>query len=211
MAALRDYEAWHRQYDDPASALSWRLRTVQGHVRRALDERPGPFRVVSGCAGDGRDLLEVLTERPDAHRVRATLIELHPAIAGRARRAAAGLAAGVEVRGVDAGCTDAYAGAVPADLVLLVGVFGNIGGDDLRRTIAAAPQLCAPGATLVWSCGRRDRDRTDVVRSRLAAAGFSERGYATHDRDGRPAVGAARYDGPATPLVAGRRLFTFVR
>ena len=194
MTGLRDYERWHRQYDDPDSDLSWRLRTVQGHLAAALDRYPGPVRVLSSCSGDGRDLLEV-----------------HPVIAERARRSAAALAARVEVRTADAGGTDAYLSAVPAEIVLLVGIFGNISDPDLARTIATAPALCRPGATLLWTRGRRAGDRNDVVRARFAAAGFTELDYATLDTGGWPAVGVVRYDGPPVPLPAGERLFTFLR
>src|SRR5207248_7957225 len=137
-----DYERWHRPYDDPDSDLSWRLRTVQGHLAAALDRYPGPVRVLSSCSGDGRDLLEVLGRRADAGRVEAVLLEVHPVIAERARRSAAALAARVEVRTADAGGTDAYLSAVPAEIVLLVGIFGNISDPDLARTIATAPALC---------------------------------------------------------------------
>ena len=211
MAQLRDYVQWHRAYDDPASGLAWRLRTVQGHIRRELDERPGPVRMLSACAGDGRDVLGVLAERADAARVSATLIELHPDIAARARAAAAGLPARVEVRECDAGLSDAYAGAVPADLVLLVGIFGNVSDADVARTIAAAPRLCAPGALLLWSRGRQDADRNAWIRERFVAAGFDELAYATRDTGSLPALGAVRYAGPATPLANGERLFAFVR
>src|SRR3712207_2747454 len=107
MPGLRDYEAWHREYDDPGSDLSWRLRRVQAHLDDALERHPGPCRIVSACSGDGRDVTQVLTRRGDADRVRAVLLELHPGIADRARAeaAAAGLV-GVEVRTVDAGRTD---------------------------------------------------------------------------------------------------------
>jgi hypothetical protein len=211
VSALRDYEQWHRAYNDPASSLSWRLRAVQRHIRRVLDEPTGPVRILSACAGDGRDVLEVLSQRPDAARVTATLIELHPSIAGRAAKAAAGVPARVEVRTLDAGSTDAYVDAAPADLVLLVGIFGNISDADLFRTIEAAPQLCRTGATLLWSRGRRDRDLNDEIRARFAAAHFLEQDYATLDAGSRPAVGAVRFDGSPAELVAGRRLFTFVR
>lgn len=40
------------------------------------------------------------------------------------------------------------------DVVLVVGVFGNVTDDDLWRLMAFAPQLCRPGATLVWSRAR---------------------------------------------------------
>jgi hypothetical protein len=212
MAGMRDYDEWHSQYDDPDSDLSWRLRRVQAHLADALERHPGPCQVVSACSGDGRDVLQVLADRDDADRVRAVLLELHLGIADRARAAAAAAGlAGVEVRTVDAGTSDAYAGAVPADIVLLVGIFGNIGDDALWRTIAAAPQLCAPGATLLWSRGRDEGDLNDEVRARFTAAGFAELAYETLDRDGWPALGVVRYDGPPVDLVPGQSLFTFIR
>jgi hypothetical protein len=199
MAGLRDYDAWHHHYDDPGSGLSWRLRRVQAHLGEAVDRHPGPFRILSACSGDGRDVITVLAGRLHggaaargskgvaplagaADRVRAVLIELHPDIAERARAAAAtaGLP-GVDVRNLDAGTTDAYVGAVPADLVLLVGIFGNISDEDLWRTIEASPQLCAPEATLIWSRARDDGDRSTRIRARLAAAGFADVAYETRD------------------------------
>jgi Methyltransferase domain len=209
---LRDYEKWLEAYDDPDSPLSWRLRQVQQWLRRELDARPGPFTVLSFCAGDGRDLIDVLADRSDADRVRGVLVELHPPIAERAReRARAAGLTHVEVRTADAADTSAYADVVPADVVLLVGVFGNISSDDLRRTIAASPQLCRQGATLVWSRGRDQDDLNDEVRAAFRTAGFSELDYAELDAASRPALGAVRYDGPPVDLVPEHRLFTFWR
>jgi hypothetical protein len=209
---LRDYDDWHRSYDDPDSSLTWRLRRVQAHLQDALDGVTGPCRIVSACAGDGRDVIEVLRDRPDADRVSAVLVELHPTIAQRARdtAAAAGLT-GVEVRMTDAGRSDAYAGAVPAQIVLLVGIFGNIADDDLWRLLAFAPQLCAAGATLLWSRGLDGSDRNDQVRARLAEAGFTELDYATSGGEDAAALGVVRYDGPPVELQPGRPLFTFQR
>jgi hypothetical protein len=212
MAGLRDYEQWHRRYEDPDSDLSWRLRVVQGYIQSALDERSGAIRALSACAGDGRDLLEVLMRRDDASRVSATLVELHPAIAARAREAAASTAARVLVRALDAGQSDAYVGAVPADLVLFVGIFGNISETDLTRTIDASPQLCATGATLLWSRGRRHAgDLNDQIRAQFHRAGFAELAYDTLDSGSWPAVGVVRYEGPPVSLIGGRHLFTFTR
>jgi hypothetical protein len=209
---LRDYQAWHRAYDNPESGLSWRLTMVQSYLRGALNHHAGDVRVLSVCSGDGRDLIEVLAGRPDSSRVTATLVELHPQIAQAARdaAAAAGLS-GIEVRTADAGTTDSLVGAVPADVVLLVGIFGNISDDDVQRTVTAAPQLCAAGATLLWSRGRDDGDRNDSVRRWFAEAGFDELAYSTHDVGGRPALGAMRYTGPTQALQEGLRLFTFLR
>jgi hypothetical protein len=212
MSALRDYQLWHEQYGDPNSGLSWRLRIVQRWLNEALDQRPGPVRVLSACSGDGRDILGVLSDRDDAERMSVTLIEIHPEIAGQARDTARAVGlAGIDIRIADAGHSDAYVDAVPADVVLLVGVFGNISDADLERTIGAAGQLCGPGATLLWTRSRAEMDRNDVVRSWFARAGFTELGYETREDAGRPSVGVMRYDGPVTELVPGRRLFTFVR
>jgi hypothetical protein len=208
---LRDYREWHRAYDDPGSSLSWRLQTVRGFIEAALDRHPGKIRILSACAGEGRDVLGVLARRNDARRATATLIEVDPTIAASARRAAAATEAQVEIRIADAGYTDAYVGAVPADLLLLVGIFGNISEADVRSTIAAAPQLCRPGATLLWSRGRDREDLNDLIRAWFAAAGFTEVDYATLEQGSRPAVGVVRYVGPPQPLAPGRHLFTFTR
>lgn len=209
---MRDYETWLDDYASPASSLSWRLRQVQAWLGEALETRQGPLTVVSLCAGDGRDLVDVLAGRADADRVRGVLVELHPAIAQRARdRArAAGLLA-IEVRTADAGDTNSFLGAVPADVVLLVGVLGNISSEDLTRTIAAMPAFCRTGGTLIWSRGRDRDDANDRVRSQLRDVGFAELDYAELDRGSRPALGAVRYDGPAVEVVPDQRLFTFWR
>lgn len=218
----RDYQDWHHRYDDPSSGLSWRLQGVRRHLRDALDQRAGVVRLLSVCSGDGRDVLGVLAERGDADRVSAVLLELHPGLAQQAREAAA--AAGwsdVEVRTVDASRVDIYAGAVPADIVVLVGIFGNIADADVWRMIAFAPLLCRPGATLVWSRGRRFSrelpgvtagDINDEVRARFAAACFEERAYETHDGGGHPALGLLQYAGPPVALQPDPSpLFTFLR
>ncbi len=216
MSGVRDYLVWHEQYDDPGSSLPRRLAMVREVVRAELDARPGPVRVVSLCAGDGRDLLGVLASRDDAARVSATLVEALPELAERARRAAAEVPAEVEVLTDDAGRSDTYAGlaTVPADVVLLVGVLGNLGDADVAATLAAMPQLCAPGATLVWSRGR-SVDGTDdyvtPVREAFATAGFGEVSLTPFDvADDHTALGVVRYDGPAVPLVPGALWFTFV-
>lgn len=80
---LRDYEAWLQNYDDPTSGVSWRLKVVQGAIVAALDARQGPVRIISVCAGDGRDIIGVLAERGDRNRMSVTLLEVHTAVANR--------------------------------------------------------------------------------------------------------------------------------
>jgi hypothetical protein len=211
---MRDYLKWHDAYDDPDSDLYWRLRKVQAHIRAVLDEVEGPLRVLSLCAGDGRDVLQVLAEREDASRVRATLIELHPVLAQRAREfaSASGLT-NVTVRITDAGNTSAYAGAIPADLMIIIGVLGNLSDDDVRQTISTAPQLCRPGATLLWSRATIATERNAAIRALLAEAKFTELDYLEFDQSEgeRAALGSARYDDPLQPLMIDRQIFTFLR
>lgn len=211
MTDLRDYEEWHKAYDDPNSSLSWRLGIVQQAIERFMDQHPGPIRVLSSCSGDGRDLLEVLAGRTDADRVSATLIELHPPLADQARASAAETTANVEVRTEDAGTTDSYKDAVPADLVILVGIFGNISDEDIERLITTTPQFCGQRATVIWTRGRDPEDRNDFVRATFRSAGFTEIDYVTNDIGSLPAIGVAQYEGEPELLVEGQRLFTFLR
>jgi hypothetical protein len=205
-----DWLAWHEAYADPGSSLSRRLHVVQGLVEDHLDRHEGAVRVVSACAGDGRDLLGVLEQRDDAARVGGRLVETDPTLVRRARARAAELGLDLEVRQEDAGTTSAYAGATPADLVLLCGVFGNVTDDDVERTVHATPGLCASGATVVWTRHRGAPDLTPRIRQWFSAAGFSELGWYAPDDD-EVGVGAHRYDGDPVALEPGQPLFTFLR
>jgi hypothetical protein len=63
--AQRDWVEWHRDYDDPGSLLSRRGELVQGHLRAELDRTPaGDIRLISLCAGQGRDVIGALTGHP---------------------------------------------------------------------------------------------------------------------------------------------------
>ena len=216
MSGVRDYLAWHELYDDPRSSLSRRLALVREVLRAELDARPGQVRIVSLCAGDGRDILSVLAEREDAARVSVTLVEVLPQLVERARNTAADVAADVEVVAADAGCSETYVGlaTVPADLVLLVGVLGNLSDADVAATVAAMPRLCASGATLVWSRGRSLEGADDFVtpvREAFAAAGFTEVRVRSFDvEDDRTALGVVRFDGTPLPLGSKETWFTFV-
>ncbi|MFC8847065.1 MULTISPECIES: SAM-dependent methyltransferase [unclassified Micromonospora] len=212
MTTGTDWRAWHEPYADEDSQLSRRLRLVRGAITAWLDERPGePLTVVSACTGQGHDLVGALAGRADAARVRATLLENDPGnvTAARITAARAGLA-NATVRQADAGRLSSYAQAVPADLVLMAGVFGNIDDHDVRRTVAALPQLCAADATVIWTRTRRAPDLTPALRGWLRDAGFAERSF--HAPDGVLfSVGVHRFTGTPRPLDTSGVLFTFVR
>jgi hypothetical protein len=190
---VQDWVAWHEAYDDPSSRLSARLKLVKQHVAAALDRaRPGPIRLVSLCAGQGRDVIETLPGHRRRNDVSAVLVEAAPANVARAREAAwaAGLIQ-VEVRQADASQVASFADALPANVLLLCGIFGNVSVPDIQRTIAAAPALCAPGATVIWTRHRREPDLTPQVRTWFTAAGFEELAFESPESALRTGTGAA--------------------
>jgi len=207
----KDWFEWHRPYDDPTSDLAQRLGAVQRRIAEVLRQAPpGPIRVVSMCAGQGRDLLGVLVDHPRRGDVAARLVELELRNARAAEEVAraAGLDR-VEVVVGDASTTTAYDGAVPADLVLACGVFGHATDDDIRTTIGHLPMLCAPRATVVWTRGGFGSDLRPTIRRWFADEGFAEIGFDSGGESGW-GVGANRLAVAPPPHRPGVRLFTFV-
>jgi hypothetical protein len=205
-----DWHGWHEGYDQPGSRLATRLEAVQRRIREVLDAAPaGPIRAVSLCAGQGRDLIGALARHPRRDDVTARLVELDPRNVDEARHGAraAGLP-GVEVVAGDAATLRSYVGAVPADRVLMCGVFGNISDDDVRATVAQADQLCATGASVVWT---RHRDPPDLAPS--ICDWFAEHGFelvSLSDPESGYGVGVHRFTGTPPPLREDARLFTFL-
>lgn len=207
----RDWVGWHLAYDDPASGLSWRLSIVQAWIRRCLDDLPGgPIRVISMCAGQGRDLVGSLPGHLRAADVAATLVELDPDNAETARREAAeaGLG-GVQVVTGDASTSSAYGGAVPAHLILACGVFGNITDADIQVTVATLPSLAAVGATVIWTRHRKPPDLTGSIRAWFDRAGFEEIAFEVFPK-GVQTIGVHRLVVPPQPYEPGKQLFRFV-
>jgi RimJ/RimL family protein N-acetyltransferase len=197
---------WHLAYDVDDSPLQRRLAIVQAHIRDALDRcAPGPIHVISICAGQGRDLIGVLEGHSRRADVRARLDELDERNCDLARASAP---PGVEIVCGDASVTSAYAGAIPAEIVITCGVFGNIADADIVRTIEALPSLCATGATVIWTRHRRPPDLTPSIRRWLAEAGFDELAFDAPG-DAEFSVGTARLAVAPRPFEPGRRLFAF--
>jgi hypothetical protein len=202
------WAAWHRDYDEPGSPHARRLAEVQARVSDALAAcPPGPIRILSLCAGEGRDLLGVLPDHPRRDDVRARLIELDPANVTVAREHAAAFAS-VEVVCGDAGDTSSYVGAVPADIVMVCGVFGNISDADIHATIAALPGVCRSGGYVLWTRHRREPDATEWIRRSFIEAGFDELSFFAPD-DLVISVGVNHFVGEPRTLDAARRIFDF--
>ena len=212
MSVATDWAAWHERYEDPCSPLAARLCVVQGFIRAFFDGRlDRDSRVLSLCAGKSHDLLGALASHPARHLVRGRLLELDPELAAAAREAAgsAGLK-NLEVVTADAGLTDNYTGAVPADLVITCGVFGNISDHDVEATVRAMPSLCRQGGTVIWTRHRSEPDLTPAIRRWFAEAGFAEQAFTSPGMDSF-AVGVHRLDEPASDLPVAQKLFSFKR
>lgn len=217
----RDWHAWHQEYDDPASSLARRLTVVRAETCRALEwlDAAGVRepRLLSLCAGDGRDVLPVLAS--DHGNVHATLVELDEQLSEAARQEATrcGLER-VEVRTADAGTTDSLHGAVPADVLLACGVFGNVTDDDVVTTVQALPSLLARNGVVIWTRGNRAHpddptsvagDPAEHVREVFLDHGFEDVAF-EQPEDASYRVGVHRLVGAPQPFAPGRRLFQFV-
>jgi hypothetical protein len=204
-----DWRAWHEDYESSGSALSRRLTVVQAQIRAALDRAPlGPVQAISICAGHGQDLIAALADHPRQADVSARLVELdeHSVQTALCAATTAGLN-GVRVVAGDASVTDAYAGAAPADLILLCGVLGNITADDIANTIRHIPSLCAAQATVIWTRHRHPPDLIPYIRETFEQGGF-RRGRVR----GLPAVRCGRQPSRRlAPTVRDRRPAVRVR
>lgn len=201
---------WHRLYDDPSSSLARRLAIVQHRIRDALAAAPpGPIRVVSVCAGQGRDLIGALVDHPRRNDVTGRLVELDADNVAYARRIAADAGTtGLELVAGDASVSDAYSGAVPADLVLACGIFGNVSQEDVEHTVRSLPMLCAPDATVIWTRHRLPPDFTPTIRRWFGRYGFDEMAFDASE-DEIHGVGTHRLREPPLPFRPGVRFFTF--
>jgi hypothetical protein len=207
--ATVDWQAWHSPYEDPDSELSRRLALVQAQLRAALDRAPaGQIQLISVCAGQGHDAIGVLIDHPRRADVSARLVELDAENVRLAQAAAraAGLTA-VEAVAADASLTDSYAGAVPADVVLVCGVFGNLSEHDVANTIDQLAQLCAPDATVIWTRHRRPPDLVPHIRETFEQAGFEEVAFAEVPPFG---VGMNRLTAVRRPFQPGVKMFEFI-
>lgn len=209
---MRDYVEWHRSYDDPASSLSRRLEVVRRRLGEALNAlHRHDLRVLSLCAGDGRDVLDVVGRRAAHPEPSIVLVEQDCRLAAAAaeRANAHRLSQVVVVQG-DAGLASTWSEHVPVDLLLLCGIFGNISSDDVRRTIDSIPALVRHGGHIVWTRGSDPGpDLRNQLRAWCSATGLIEVAY-----DGPPeAFGVALNVRPPTAIdqPVPPQLFTFLR
>ncbi len=210
----RDWQAWHEHYAADDHPLRDRLAAVVELTSDAVSTAPpGPVRLASLCAGDGRDVVGALAGHPRRADVTVRLVELDAGLADRARAALGDAGVPGDVVTGDAGTTEVLADVAPVDVLLLCGIFGNVSDADVERTIAAVPTLCRPGAAVLWTRHRRPPDLTPAIRRWFDRAGCTMLDRRTGGDDDTDSVRqwaaeAERFDGPAQAFRAAP-LFRF--
>ncbi|BCL37523.1 class I SAM-dependent methyltransferase family protein [Nostoc sp. MS1] len=208
----KDWYEWHDLYKTEPR-LQQRLEIVQEFITHSLNASPdGTIRVVSVCAGDGRDLLGTLKNHPRAKDVYARLVELNPQLVerGRATIESLGLAKQIEFVNGDATIASNYVGAVPADIVIVCGVFGNLTDEaQLSRLLDNLRFLSKQGAFVIWTRGHSQGiAHSDTVRRILSASEFAEVNFKL-TATGDMGVGIHRYQGENLPQPKEQQLFVF--
>jgi hypothetical protein len=164
------------------------------------------------CAGQGLDVIPVLAASGQRDDTDALLVELdsYNASVAEASARAEGLNR-VRVSRADAAVTASYADAVPADVILACGIFGNISEDDIEFTVKHLSMLAAEGATVIWTRGRfREYDVTSTIRRWFEEAGFEEVAFDAPE-DYHYRVGVSRLVRAPDPFDPGLTLFRFLR
>jgi len=208
----KDWFEWHDLYQTDAR-LQQRLEIVREYIKTSLNHTPaGRIRIVSVCAGDGRDLLGAIAHHPRTQDIQARLVELNPQLVERGREsiAAAGLTEQLTFINGDATSSNAYVGAVPADIVLVCGVFGNLPDEaELRRLIGNLKVLAKPDAFILWTRGHSQGIAySEVVRQQFREANFEEIDFRL-TATGDMGIGLHRYRGETAPLPENQTLFVF--
>jgi hypothetical protein len=203
---------WHDLYNTDAR-LQQRLAIVQEYIATSLTHSPrGIIQLVSACAGDGRDILGVLPKHPRASDVRARLVELNPQLVERGRDylETTPFKSQIEFVNGDATSSNAYLGAVPADVILVCGIFGNLADEAaLRQLIGNLKFLAKPGAFVAWTRGHfQGIAYSEIVRQQLREASFEEVDFRL-TATGDMGVGLHRFQGETAPLPENHTLFVF--
>jgi hypothetical protein len=188
-----------------------RLAAVQELLAERLDEAAGPVRIVSLCAGDGRDVIGTLARRPRGEQVRAWLVELNrqSTLEGRRYATEAGVAEKVSFINGDATLYATYRDVPQAAIVMACGVWGHVPAPQRGRLVRALACLCQEGASVIWTRGvAKGMHRLEEIEAHFTAAPWRPlRSFITPD--GKWAVYSYRYCGPRQERPATGRIFNF--
>jgi hypothetical protein len=208
----KDWLEWHELYNTEPK-LQQRLEIVREYISYSLDNSPtGNIRVVSACAGDGRDLLGTLANHPRAKDVYARLVEINPQLVerGRATIESLGLTKQIDFINGDATAAVNYVGAVPADIVIVCGIFGNLADEnELNRLLGNLSFLSKKGAFILWTRGHSNGiNYSETVRKYFHEFGFEEVNFKLTET-GDMGVGIHRYLGESQSVPKEQNLFVF--
>jgi hypothetical protein len=189
-----------------------RLREVQRHLGHCLNlAGPGAVRIISVCAGDGRDVLGALRFHPRRTDVSAFLVESdeQSVLTGRDRCATSGLTRQVTFVHGDATDFATYRNKAPGDVALLCGVWGHVPPTERARLVAGLASLVKPGGLVVWTRGvGSGRHRFDEIEEHFDGSSWRRVRVSTTE-DGQWAVGTHRHVGPGRELPMTGRVFRF--
>lgn len=170
------------------------------------------MRLISMCAGQGRDAIPVVARHPRRDDVSAALLEIDRDNATYAQQLAADAGLDkVAVVEVDASITDPYEPYVPADILLACGIFGNITDRDLEKTVGHLSMLCKQGAAVIWTRHWKQPDVIGNIRRWFQESGFEDLGFEALENEAKMGVGVSRLTATPKPFAMGYRFFTFVR
>jgi hypothetical protein len=194
------------------SGYHQRLSAVQTHLSQCLDSAPGgEVRIVSICAGDGRDVIGVVESHRRRNEITAWLVELnrHSVSVGVRRATSAGLEERVRYLNADATIYETYRNVWPSDIVLVCGVWGHVPVCDRMPLVRAIAGLCKSGSSVIWTRGvSRGHAHLQAIQSLFADSDWNEvRLSITPDR--KWAAATYRYVGAPLDRPQGGRIFQF--
>lgn len=191
-----------------------RLAGVQSQVAAFLDAAPlGPLRILNMCAGDGRDVIDAVSDHPRRGDVSAWFVELDRTSVdmGRDRAAQKGLGEAFHFINADATAYETYRGIGAVDLVLACGVWGHVPTPQKPSLVRAMAAFCKPGGSVIWTRGiSRGMDKVHELE-----ALFDEETWRKQQLMFTPnkawAVATYRYDGPVITIPSEGQIFNFHR
>ena len=213
MNSGKDWKKWHTLYDDDQSGLAKRLRLVQDAIANSLpnDVLIDNYQIIDICAGDGRDLIEVLAHYPEKDHVHSLLVEIDERLATSSEKAASNAnIQNVTVYTGDASVLATYRNVAAADLILLCGIFGNISNEDIEKTIKSLAQLSKQGTRVIWTRHLRQPSVVPEIRNYFINHNFKELDYKT-TADQSYAVVTCEFHGSPQPLNHKTKMFTFIK